>query len=550
MREVFRQPDPLPTVCSDDCQLHIKAADPLICAEQKRRRESEMRALYDIARVLSQRSGQHETLTEILKVIESCLEMRRGTVMLLNSEQTHLQVAATSDTEAESTASNRYKPGEGITGLVMVSGQSIIVPCIANEPRFCDRVHDRSNESLEDMSFICVPIILGTSTVGTLSVDVTQELLKFLDESERFLTIVASMVSYDVRSRQIKEQERLALETENLRLRDALEEKFRPENIVGNSRLMREVYVKIKRVASSDTTVLIRGETGTGKELIASAIHYASNRSSKPFVRVNCAQLNESLLESELFGHEKGAFTGAINQRLGRIEEAEGGTLFLDEIGEFNPALQVKILRVLQEHEFERVGSNETLHANVRVIAATNYDLEQAVSINQFRQDFYYRINVFPIILPLLRERRDDILLLANHFAQLYAKQMNKTIHRISTPAINAMMAYHWPGNVRELENCVEHAVLLADDGVLCAHNLPATLEMPTAESSAQSGQFQSQVDALERDLICDSLKTFKGNAAAAARQLGITPRIIRYKIKKLNIDLDSFACPCPESCL
>jgi Nif-specific regulatory protein len=404
-----------------------------------------------------------------------------------------------------------------------------------------DRIHDRSGESLEDVSFICVPITVGSTAVGTLAVDIKQEQLKFLDEAERCLTIVASMIGYDVRSRRLKQEQAQALQAENLRLRDALEEKFRPENIVGNSRLMREVYVKIKRVASSDTTVLIRGETGTGKELVASAIHYASARANKPFVRVNCAQLSENLLESELFGHEKGAFTGAINQRIGRIEEAQGGTLFLDEIGEFKPALQVKILRVLQEHEFERVGSNELLKTDVRVIAATSRDLEKAVQLNEFRQDFYYRINVFPVVLPPLRERRDDILLLANHFAQKYAKLMGKVIKRIGTPAINAMMAYHWPGNVREIENCIEHAVLLADDGVICAHNLPPTLEMPDVPGDLQTGTFEVQVDALERDLISDALKICKGNAAAAARQLGITPRIIRYKIKKLDIDLESF---------
>ena len=540
MREAEKTNNPLPMVCSDDCQLHMNAADPVMCADQKRRRESEMQALYDIARVLSERSGHQQTLTEILKVLEDRLQMKRGTVMLLDGEETRLHVAATTHAQTTNSTSS-YKPGEGVTGYVMSTGQSIIVPSIADEPRFCDRIHDRSNVALKDVSFICVPIPLGTTTIGTLAVDILQEHLQYLDEAERCLTIVASMIGYDVRVRRIKQEQAQALQDENLRLRDALEEKFRPENIVGNSRLMREVYVKIKRVASSDTTVLIRGETGTGKELIASAIHYASARANSPFVRVNCAQLSENLLESELFGHEQGAFTGAINQRIGRIEEAAGGTLFLDEIGEFYPSLQVKILRMLQEQEFERVGSNQTLKANVRIIAATNSDLETALQNAQLRQDFYYRINVFPVVLPPLRERRDDILLLANHFAQAYAKKTDKLIKRISTPAINAMMAYHWPGNVRELENCIEHAVLLADDGVICAHNLPPTLEMPEAPGQTQTGTFEAQVDALECDLISDALKTCKGNAAAAARQLGITPRIIRYKIKKLNIDLESF---------
>ncbi|MBD3166084.1 AAA domain-containing protein, partial [bacterium] len=239
------------------------------------------------------------------------------------------------------------------------------------------------------------------------------------------------------------------------------------ENIIGNSNEMQAVYQRIHQVARSETTVVIRGESGTGKELVASAIHYSSDRADKPFIKVNCAALSENLLESELFGHEKGAFTGALYQRAGRIEEAEGGTLFLDEIGDFSPAIQVKLLRVLQEREYERVGSNATVKADVRIIAATNRDLEADVEDGRFRQDLYYRINVFPIYIPALRDRREDILQLVDYFAAKYARQMGKDIHRISTEAINMMVAYHWPGNVRELENCIEHAVLLSNDGVV-----------------------------------------------------------------------------------
>ena len=249
--------------------------------------------------------------------------------------------------------------------------------------------------------------------------------------------------------------------------------------------------MKIHQVAASDTTVLIRGESGTGKELVASAIHYTSPRAKKPFVKVNCAALNENLLESELFGHEKGAFTGASVRRAGRLEEAEGGTLFLDEIGDFSPAIQVKLLRVLQEREFERVGSNQTLKANVRIIAATNQDLEARSSEGQFRQDLYYRINVFPIMLPPLRERKDDILLLADHFVAKYAKKMGKDVRRISTPAINMMLAYHWPGNVRELENCIEYAVLLSNDRRDPRPQSPA--DAPTAGSRRSRGTRASQ---------------------------------------------------------
>jgi Nif-specific regulatory protein len=283
--------------------------------------------------------------------------------------------------------------------------------------------------------------------------------------------------------------------------------------------------------------VLIRGESGTGKELVASAIHYASKRADGPFVKVNCAALSESLLESELFGHEKGAFTGAVQSRVGRIEEAQGGTLFLDEIGDFSSTLQVKLLRVLQEKEFQRVGSNETIQADIRILAATNRDLEAAIDAQEFRPDLYYRINVFAIHMPALRERKEDVMVLADHFVEKFVKKMGKDIRRISTSAINMMYAYHWPGNVRELENCIEHAVLLSSDKVIHAYDLPPTLQTPEASGTAASPTLKSRVNLLERDMIVDSLKRHEGSVRRAAGELGITERMIRYKIKKLAID-------------
>ncbi len=246
-------------------------------------------------------------------------------------------------------------------------------------------------------------------------------------------------------------------------------------------------------------------------------------------------------MESELFGHEKGAFTGAAFGRAGRIEEAEGGTLFLDEIADFSPAVQVRLLRVLQEQELEHVGGNRTIKTDVRIIAATNRDLEALVEAGLFRQDLYYRINVFPIVLPPLRDRRDDILLLADHFAARYAQRLGKDVRRISTQAINMMSAYHWPGNVRELENCIEYAVLLSRDNVIHGHNLPPTLQMPDADS-AQTDSLRHRVAVLEKDMIVDSLKSCHGSINAAARRLGITARMVRYKIKKLRIDYRQFA--------
>ncbi|MEW6236189.1 MAG: sigma 54-interacting transcriptional regulator [Candidatus Omnitrophota bacterium] len=293
------------------------------------------------------------------------------------------------------------------------------------------------------MGFICVPIPIGCEVVGTLSVDVPHCSQEAMLENKRTLSIVASLIAYDVKARRHAKLERDALEAENIRLRNALEERFRPENIIGNSNAMRMVYQKIHQVAKSDANVLIRGESGTGKELTASAIHYNSMRASKPFIRVNCAALSENLIESELFGHEKGAFTGAMFHRIGRVEEADGGTLFLDEIGDFSGAVQVKLLRIQQEGEYERVGSNKTCKADVRIIAATHKNLEKAVEERAFRQDLYYRINVFPIFLPPLRDRKDDILLLADFFVERYSAKMEKRIKRISTTAINMMMAYH-----------------------------------------------------------------------------------------------------------
>jgi Nif-specific regulatory protein len=321
-----------------------------------------------------------------------------------------------------------------------------------------------------------------------------------------------------------------------------LQEKFRPENIIGNSNAMREVYRAIYLVAPSDATVLIRGESGTGKELVAHAIHVASPRSSRPFLKVNCAALNENLLESELFGHEKGSFTGAVAQRKGRIEEAEGGTLFLDEIGDFSPFIQVKLLRVLQEKTFERVGSNIPQKANVRLVCATNCNLEEAMANDSFREDLYYRINVFPIMLPPLRDRRGDIMLLANHFTEIYAGRMKKAIKRISASAIDLLTGYRWPGNVRELENTIERAILLSEDGVIDGRHLPPTLQTARATNTAAAGSLEDQVAVFETDIIIDALKRSGGNMAAAAVDLGTTARILRYKIKQYNIEPKQFS--------
>ncbi|MBN2703054.1 MAG: sigma 54-interacting transcriptional regulator [Pontiellaceae bacterium] len=516
---------------------NCKYDDPKLCDT---RHINELETLAKIARILSRKSKQEEVFLEIIDVLEQRHDVQRITIMLLTIDGRELRVEAVKDQTVQQAEGKAYRRGEGITGKVLETGQPRIVPLVSDEPRFKGRLHNRSDEPL---SFICVPITVENETVGTLSADCPARGLPALEELQRFMSIVATIIANDVSARRIARMERQALETENLRLREAMMAKFQPENMIGNSHLMQEVYTHIHQVAVTDTTVLIRGESGTGKELVASAIHYSGNRAKRPFVKVNCAALNENLLESELFGHEKGAFTGALQTRIGRVQEAEGGTLFLDEIGDFSPAIQVKLLRVLQERTYERVGSNESRKANVRIIAATNADMESAIVENRFRQDLFYRINVFPIHLPPLRARKDDVLLLTNFFIQKYSKQMNVEIRRISTPAINMLMAYHWPGNVRELENTIEYAVLMGrEDGVIHGHDLPPTLQTPIAIAATGSMKhtLKARVAMLERDLIVDSLKRHKGTISAAARELGITERMVRYKIQNLDIDYET----------
>jgi Nif-specific regulatory protein len=307
--------------------------------------------------------------------------------------------------------------------------------------------------------------------------------------------------------------------------------------MVGSSSAMKEVYRLIEQVANSNATVLIRGESGTGKDLVAHAIHYNSLRADKPFVKVNCTALPDTLLESELFGHEKGAFTGAVETKIGRFEKAHGGTVFLDEIGDFSMNLQVKLLRVIQFKEFERVGSLKTIKTNVRIVVATNKNLEEQIKDGLFREDLYYRINVFPIYLPPLRDRKDDIMLLADYFLERIAAENNKNISRISTPAIEMLTRYHWPGNIRELENCIERAVLLCDEEVIRSEHLPPSLQMVQKTKYISSKRsFAEIIENKEKELIVDALKRSGGKQRRAAKELGITERVLGYKIKKYNI--------------
>ena len=425
-----------------------------------RRKIKELTLLFEISQILDEDIDLKEVIHPLLESMAENIGMERGTITLLNRQTGELSIEAAYGLSDQEMMKGRYKVGEGITGNVVETGQPRVIPNIEEEPSFLDRTGARKSRQNKNTSFICVPIKSGNEVIGAFSVDrPNQEAGMDLDDDVRLLTIVSSMIARAVKLRQRSEEEKQKLLDENIRLQQELRARFQPDNMIGNSPAMQEVFDLISQVSASEATVLIRGESGTGKELVAHAIHYNSLRAEKPFIRVNCAALPESVIESELFGHEKGAFTGAMNTRKGRFEMADGGTIFLDEIGELTPMTQVKLLRVLQEREIERVGGSETIKINVRVLAATNRNLEEEIKTNTFREDLYYRLNVFPIHIPPMRERKTDLMLLADFFTEKYSKKNRKHMKRISSSAIDLIMSYHWPGNVRELENCIERAV-------------------------------------------------------------------------------------------
>ncbi len=505
---------------------------------KSQRQDSELEILYRISQTMAHQHDVTTLLNEVLDILETEMGMLRGTLTLNRPDSDLFVIEASRGLTAEEQKRGQYRLGEGITGRVAKTMKPILIPDIQKDPRFLDRTKARKGARV---AFLCVPIIHQRKAIGALSIDRPIQDESLLKHDLRFLSLLSDIIAEAVAG--IREQiaERESLMAENRRLRRQLDDQYHPSAIIGNCSSMRTVYEQVAQVADSMATVLIRGESGTGKELVARAIHFASSRKNSPFIAVNCAALPEQLIESELFGHEKGSFTGASYQRKGRFEMANGGTLLLDEIGDITTAVQVRLLRVLQEKTFERVGGNTQISTNVRVIAATSKDLEKAIREGRFREDLFYRLNVFPIHLPPLRERRSDIMLLADHFLQKYSVIYRRPIKRISTPAINMMMSYHWPGNVRELENCIERAVLTSTDGVVHGYAMPPSLqtsEQTHTEMVPERGaNLKQMVEAYEREIIIDILKKHRGCAAAAARHLNTTQRIINYKIHSLKIE-------------
>ncbi|MFZ5765173.1 MAG: nif-specific transcriptional activator NifA [Thermodesulfobacteriota bacterium] len=508
----------------------------------------ELQALAEICQLIGSAVHLDTTLGKILRILHDVLRMERATLMLLDSSGTRLVIRASYGLTVEEEQRGVYGLGEGVSGQIFRTASPFVVPDIKSEPLFLNRTGSRSAISKEKISFLGVPVILAGDTVGVLSVDRLFGVDVSFEEDIRFLTMVATLIGQFLSLHRAIVRKEAVLVEENRSLKAELHGRFNRHYIIGQSKPMQELFWSIEKVAPSRATVLLLGESGTGKELVARAIHQASPRKEKAFIKVNCAALPENLLESELLGHEKGAFTGAISARPGRFELADGGTLFLDEIGELPLPLQAKLLRVLQERQFERLGGTRTLMVDVRLVAATNVHLEEAVAAGAFRNDLYYRLNVVPLTLPPLRERREDIPLLVDHFLRSSNRHNEKKV-KLTREFLDFLTDYDWPGNVRELQNLMERLVILNDSGWLQIADLPDHLfapgggirkeevrPAPVGAATAPRSVGRALKD-MERAEIEAALKRHGWVQARAARELGLTQRQIGYRMKKLGLE-------------
>ena len=515
----------------------------------------EVKALYSIVQLIGSAAHLDSALSAILKVLHDTLRMERATLALLDENRQSLSIRASYGLTVAEEQRGVYGLDEGIYGQVFSTASPFIVPDVHSDPLFLNRTESRQPIQKQKISFIGVPVVLGETPVGVLSVDRLFGNEISFEEDVRFLTVLATLIAQFLSLNQAIQKDRQELVRENLNLKAQLHERHKKHYIIGHCKPMQEVFWSIEQIAPSRATALLLGESGTGKELVAQAIHEASPRRNKPFVKINCAALPETLLESELFGHEKGAFTGAGSTRIGRFELADKGTLFLDEIGEMPLLLQAKLLRVLQEQQFERLGSTRTLTVDVRIIAATNVSLEDAVAAGTFRNDLYYRLNVVPILLPPLRERKEDIPLLLDHFLRSSNKRNEKNT-RMTHDFLDLLTKYNWPGNVRELQNLMERLVILSNDGVLDSADLPPHIlegapapapftphPAPQLESASPAVRHSAHksLEEIEREQVEEALVRHGWVQARAARELGLTQRQIGYRMKKFNLKRPEF---------
>jgi Nif-specific regulatory protein len=493
--------------------------------------KQQLATLVAVSRVFAGEHPARAACEQVLDMLKDQFGIVRGFVALFDPVGQRIRIEASAGL-SDAVRFACYKPGEGVVGRVIESGKGTAVPALSSESTVPDDAHTIN---------VCVPLIVSGNTIGALSVDVRAKYICNCETEICCLGLIATMMAQSIKAEYVAGKVRYARINEGRFAADRLRQTYDFSKIVGADALMQFMYKQIAQVASANTTVLISGESGTGKELVAHSIHYNSFRAHQPFVKVNCAALPETLIESELFGYEKGAFTDAHRMKKGRFELAGGGTLFLDEIGDMSLAAQAMLLRVLQEKEFERLGGTSSVRADVRLIAGTNKSLEKLIAEGMFRDDLYYRLNVFTIVVPPLRDRKSDLFLLTDHFLRKFATEHGKSVQVVSSAAMDALAAYHWPGNVRELSNVLEHAVLRSDSDVVHRHHLPVALQTAEASKPTIHKSLTDVVDAFEKNILLDALKAAQGNQSKAARLLQSTERIVSYKIRKYEIDSRHF---------
>ena len=525
--------------------------------------DRELNILLGISQVFSAFLHLREAFTKTMQLLSEKMDMRHEALILLDESSGRLRIEAAVGLDPHEIERGKWALGEGITGAVVATGRARIVPDIRKEPDFLNRTGIWDVAAItEPLSFMCIPLFVGGRTAGAMILDKPYRGQEQLRRDAAFLEIVAAFLSQAIVIDRIVVRQKEELLEENQQLRAQVRDRYKFENIIGDSPAMHDVFATVGQVANSWATVLLLGETGTGKEMIAKAIHYNSPRKDKPFIRVNCGALSGTLLESELFGHVRGSFTGAIRDKVGRFEAADGGTIFLDEIGTLEPQLQVKLLRVLQEREFERVGDTATVKVDVRVIAATNVDLQEEVARGNFREDLFYRLNVVSVYLPPLRNRREDIPPLIDFFLDKYNALNGRKLRRISREMLSILLRYPWPGNVRELENAIERAVVLSSGEDFVEDLLPQSVKMFAAQrrSSQPSESIETlsrrladqaiadyelregeiytlAVEQVERALIEKALARCDGVKTRSADFLGINRNTLNKKVKELGIE-------------
>ena len=524
-------------------------------AERRVPEKAEISAIYEVGKILTSTQNLSRALGTSLRTLQSILGFDRAAIHLPDAATREIRMEVSSGYTAEERSRARYVWGEGIVGKTMKSGSPIAIPDVRHEPSFLDktRAHVKGGGPL---SYISVPIKIGAEALGVLTAErIGRAGTQALDADARTLTVVGCLIGQALKLHAAIDRLQEEFQKQRQELEKTIRKTYRIENIIGQSKRMQEVFASVISVAPSRATVLLRGESGTGKERIARAIHLASPRAEGPLVTVNCAALPETLLESELFGHKRGAFTGAIEERKGRFEQAGGGTIFLDEVGDIPLPTQVKLLRVLQEKKFERLGENRTVAVDVRIIAATNADLEKLVEEGRFREDLFYRLNVIPLYLPPLRDRKEDILPLTEHFLDRFNREHGKGVS-LGPEVLRLLSEYRWPGNVRELENLVERVVVMAKSPAVQVHDLPRTIRIFTSDpgegsssvpgasaGSPAAGSREAGTPlgavyllAMEKEELRNALESAGWVIARAARLLGWTPRQIAYKMKKHSL--------------